>query len=128
MSKKVPYLETSPAMFPQTVGNGSSSTGCPTPTGKPIAAILQPPKDSSLPTGNPSNTQWDDSLEELAAEEYNNFTKAAKLTRRSWAELSVHEKEFHMKIIRSRQGSGGLGVNDLELLQFWEERIPVRQK
>jgi hypothetical protein len=128
MSKKVPYLETSPVTYQQTGGNGSSNTGCPTPTGNRIAAILQPQKDSSSLTEVPLNTPWDDGLEQMAAIEYNNFTKAANLTRESWAELTVDLKLWHMQQIEKRLVSGGHGEKDLELLQFWNQRIPVLQK
>lgn len=45
--KKVPFLLTSPEKSQQEPGNGSSNTDSPTPTGKTIAAILQPKKDST---------------------------------------------------------------------------------
>lgn len=45
--KKPPYLLTSQEKFRRERGNGSCNTDSPTPTGKPIAAILQPKKDST---------------------------------------------------------------------------------
>lgn len=107
MSKKVPYLETSPEKFQQPAGSGSSSTGSPTPTGNRTAAILQPPKDSSLPTESPLSTPWDVTWGDAVQ-----------------ADLDQAREEAMEKFPES----GGHGVNDLELLQFWNQRIPVRMK
>lgn len=60
---KVPYLETSQEKFQQKDGSGSYSTGCPTPTGSRLPAILQPKTDSSSPTETPSKSPLEDTLD-----------------------------------------------------------------
>lgn len=50
---KPPYLLTSKEKFQQGLGNGSSSTDSPTPTGKTTAAILQPKKGLSSASQKP---------------------------------------------------------------------------
>lgn len=97
--KKVPYLETLPEKFPLKRGSGSYNTGCPTPTGSRIAAILQPKKDSSSLTETQSSAPLEDTLEEMRAKELENLLE-----------------------------NGNNGVTNSDLLRFWETRIPVPQK
>jgi hypothetical protein len=107
MSKKVPYLETSPEKFQQRDGSGSSSMGCPSPTGSRTAAILQPQRDSSSPTDSPLSTPWDVTWGDAVQ-----------------ADLDQQREEAMENFL----GNGEHGASDCELLQFWNQRIPVRMK
>lgn len=99
MSKKVPYLETSPEKYRLLDGSGSSNTGCPTPTGNHLSALVLPKADSSLPTETLSKRPLDDTLEQMMEKEPENLRE-----------------------------SGGNGEINSDLLRFWETRIPVRMK
>lgn len=64
MTRK-PFLETSQEKSQPEVGSGCCNTGCPTPTGNRIAAILKAPVASSSPTESQSNSPLDDTLEQM---------------------------------------------------------------
>jgi hypothetical protein len=120
MQKKLSFLETSPEKFRQKVGSGSYSTGCPTPTGSPTPAILQPKTDSSSPSEAPSSSQSDviSDLMRMRAEEENVDglcdckAKLAMYCQCPWAAIE----------------NGSSGVTDIDMLRFWDSRIPVRMK
>lgn len=60
---KVPFLETSHETFQHPDGSGSYNTGCPTPTGNRLPALVRPKSDSLSPTESQSNSQLEDTLE-----------------------------------------------------------------
>lgn len=104
---KVPFLETSQEKFQQLRGSGSYRSACPTPTGKNTAAILQPPSGSSSPTEVQSSTPW----------------------AVTWGDsIQATLDQMREKEPENCRESGEHGEIDLELLQFWNQRIPVRQK
>lgn len=59
ITRKLCYLVTSQEKSQPNAGNGSSNTDSPTPIGKPIAAILRKPTDSSLPLEIPLSSPSD---------------------------------------------------------------------
>jgi hypothetical protein len=130
-NRQVPFLETSLEMFQQWRGNGSSSTACPTPTGSPTPAILQPKKDSSLPTEIPSKRRWGDYSKaeyEAGKAEFDKF----KSETWEWKELPEVSQIFWMeeaiKVAREEAESGNNGEINYDQLQFWQDRREVPQK
>lgn len=103
---KKSYLETSPEKFQQQVGSGCCSTDCPTPTGSRLSALVLPPPDSSSLTEDPLKSPSDGG--------------SIKVVNVDLMEDLLENPMFH--------GSGESGEPSIDLLLFWNQRIPVRQK
>lgn len=128
-NRRVPYLETSPEMFREWAGDGSSNTGCPSPTGSRTPAILQPKTGSSLPTETQSKRQWGEYSDQEYEEGKACYLRITQGRGWAWEELPTNSQIFWMdEAAYKARVSGNSGEINFDQLQFWKDRRDVPMK